>query len=359
MMVRIVPENSTRRYEELDVIDDFPCKEVINCASNNYGGFTLLEQDLSNLLQKGLHQLPFAPSLPLLELEVRTECARYMGFNTCAIAPSGFSTNILAFSTVASVAERQGRTCVFLCDWDCHNSMFTGAYMNKRAITHKFDHNDMTDLKAKLDFVHKKYPNALVCVAIEGLYRCEILSPAMDLSLIKMRSMEGSIAPIPSVIALKEIYRFTLLVDEAHSFMALGSTGRGSFDHWQDSGYDCPLSKVEVMTCMFSKSVGCTGGMVLANNDFAEELGRQRESFEQNGVEGLSTIVLLRVLSLLRTPQLIQHRMRLLRTKAVYVANELSKAGCKVISSPGSAVICFPVGKAKSTMCLYILPADI
>ena len=350
-MVRVIPKNITRQYEELDNLDDFPCKEVINCASNNYGGFTLLEQDLSKLLQKGLYKLPFAASLQQLELEVRTVCAGYMGFNACVTAPSGFSTNILAFSTVTSVAEQQGRACVFLCDRDCHNSMFTGAYMNKKAITHKFNHNDMTDLKVKLEFAHKKYPNALICVAIEGIYRCYISDPLMNPSLIKMRSMEGSIPPIPSILALKEIYRFTLLIDEAHSFMSLGSSGRGSFDHWQDSGYDCPLSKVDVMTCMFSKSVGCTGGMVLANNEFAEELRRQQDNLEQNGVESLSTIVLLRVLSLLRTPQLIQHRMRLLNTKAVYVAKELSKAGCRILSSPGSAIICFPVGKARFTTC--------
>ena len=89
---------------------------------------------------------------------------------------------------------------------------------------------------------------------------------------------------------------------------------------------------------------GCTGGFVLANGHFARELNKQRQKVIHRGVEKLSTIGLLRTLSLLRKPMLIQHRMELLRDKATYVAEALKSAGCKVLSYPGSAIICFPVG---------------
>lgn len=167
--------------------------------------------------------------------------------------------------------------------------------------------------------------------------------------------MEGSISPGPAILALKEVYRFCLLIDEAHSFMALGSNGRGSFNHWQDAGYRCPMDGVDVMSCMFSKSVGCTGGFVLAKGPFAVELRRQGEVLTNRGIEKLSTIVLLRILGLLRKPLFIQHRMRLVREKAGYVARALTAAGCKVLSSTGSAIICFPVGESE---CLQIsMPA--
>jgi len=157
--------------------------------------------------------------------------------------------------------------------------------------------------------------------------------------------MEGSISPGPSLLALKKVYGFALLVDEAHSFMALGSAGRGSFNHWEDAGYDCPMSEVDVMSCMFSKSVGCTGGFALGNGLFAAELREQGKAIDARGVETLSTIVLLRILGLLRKPLLIQHRMRMVRDKAEYVAQALVAAGLCVLSSPGSAIICFPVGE--------------
>jgi serine palmitoyltransferase len=158
--------------------------------------------------------------------------------------------------------------------------------------------------------------------------------------------MEGSISPGPALLALKKVHKFVLLVDEAHSFMALGSAGRGSFNHWEDLGYHCPLSEVDVMSCMFSKSVGCTGGFALANGIFAAELQKQGAELDIRGVETLSTIVLLRILGLLQKPLLIAYRMRVLREKTEYVAEALKRAGCRVLSSPGSAIICFPVGQS-------------
>ena len=163
--------------------------------------------------------------------------------------------------------------------------------------------------------------------------------------LISKCSMEGSVSIGPPVVALKRMYGFTLLVDEAHSFMAMGSDGKGSFNHWQDAGYDCPLKAVDIMSVMFSKSVGCTGGCVLANgSNFADELRLEGQKLEENKVEKLSTIILLRISGLLRKSMLIQERMSSLREKATYVASELTRAGCRILSSPGSAIICLPVG---------------
>lgn len=161
--------------------------------------------------------------------------------------------------------------------------------------------------------------------------------------------MEGAVSPAPAILALKRLYNFSILVDEAHSFMAMGSNGRGSFNHWQDLGYDCPLKSVDVMSCMFSKSVGCTGGCVLANGLFAKELRSQGKRLVDGNAEKLSTIIQLRILGLLRKPMLIQYRMRLVQEKSTYVAEALTSAGCKVLSSPGSAIICFPVGTCAGT----------
>ena len=165
-------------------------------------------------------------------------------------------------------------------------------------------------------------------------------------------------SPGPAILALKRLYNFSLLVDEAHSFMAMGSHGRGSFNYWQDAGYDCPLKSVDVMSCMFSKSVGCTGGCVLANGPFASELRSQGKRLVDGDHEKLSTIIHLRILGLLRKPMLIQHRMSLVQQKSAYVAKALTDAGCKILSSPGSAIICFPVGMC-TDYCDKFLPTDL
>lgn len=206
--------------------------------------------------------------------------------------------------------------------------MWTGAYANKAALTLKFDHNSVSDLDAKLRHCQRTWPGALVCVAIEGTY-----------------SMEGSVPPVPAILALKKTYRFALLVDEAHSFLGLGSEGRGSFEYWQDRGYECPLAEADFLTCTFSKSVGCLGGATLANGEFARYLTPEEDSVTGPCGKGVASGVLVRVLQLLRKPRLIRHRMAMLEKKAFYVAKRLHSAGCKILGSPGSPNVCFPVGK--------------
>ena len=325
----MIPPYVTRLYEESYDLSLVTPTELINCASNNYGGVTQLslEPDAEKVMEAALRKLPFAPAPAALEPTVLKECAEYMGFDVAATAPSGFSTNVLGFATAAGVAKSLGKKLVFLCDRDCHNSMFTGAFFNKAARTHKFSHSDLTDLEYKLRMYREQDPAAFIVVAIEGIY-----------------SMEGSVPPIPAILALKKVYGFSLLVDEAHSFMALGSMGKGSLNYWEDAGFSCPMSEVDLMSAMFSKAVGCTGGMVLANGIFATELRKQAAARDARGVETLSTVVLLRILNLLRKPLLIKHRMRMIREKAEYVAEGLRKAGLQVLSSPGAAIVVFPAG---------------
>ena len=176
MTIRAIPASTTRQYEEIEDLTVFPETETINCASNNYGGFSDLEPGTAKVIEVGLRTLPFCPPPERLEDHVKTECARYMGFEESFTAPSGFSTNVLAFATVAGAAARQGRHLTFLMDRDCHNSMFTGAFYNQGAKVHKFNHNDIGDLEFKLRMYRDQDPSAFVCVAIEGIYRFVIQS---------------------------------------------------------------------------------------------------------------------------------------------------------------------------------------
>ena len=171
MTIKDIPRSAKSRHDESEDLEKFPERNVINCASNNYGGFAELESGMDKVIEAGLRSLPFCPPPQQLEDLVRTECAKYMGFDEAFTAPSGFSTNVLAFATIAGVAAAQGKHVVLLMDRDCHNSMFTGAFYNKGARIHKFNHNDIGDLEFKLRMYRDQDPLAFVCVAIEGVYR--------------------------------------------------------------------------------------------------------------------------------------------------------------------------------------------
>ena len=171
MTIRIIPKKLTRVYDDIEDLNAFPSLEMVNCASNGYGGFSDIEPGMQVVIDYALRSLPFCPPPKAVEDSVRLEVARYMGFDQVQTAPSGFSTNILAFAAVASVAAEQGRSVIFLMDRDCHNSMFTGAFYNKGAKIHKFKHNDMADLENMLRMYGEQNPLALICVAVEGIYR--------------------------------------------------------------------------------------------------------------------------------------------------------------------------------------------
>ncbi|KAF5711980.1 fumonisin biosynthetic aminotransferase Fum8 [Fusarium globosum] len=314
VLVRTIPSSMTRDYEELDDFSACAEREIVNAGSNNYGGFSRSEHNSASLIESTLRLLPFNPAPIELSSRVHQELAAYIGSKACATTASGFSANLLAFKTVAETAKQLGRQCIFLLDAESHASMFTGAFINKRATTHRFKHNDITDLEYKLRILKAKQPDAHVCVAVEA------------------------------ILALRRIYNFCLLIDEAHGFMALGKGGRGSFEWWQDRGYDCPLEEIDIMTGTMSKSVSCIGGFVSANGIYTAALERQRALQHENGAETLSTVALVRILSLINKPKFIQDRMTTLERKASFVADCLAQAGCGILSSRGSPVVCFPVG---------------
>ena len=72
-----------------------------------------------------------------------------------------------------------------------------------------------------------------------------------------MYSMEGSIAPLAALVALKKRLGLQLYLDEAHSVGALGARGRGVTDHAGVAPGD-----VDVLMGTFTKSFGAAGGYI-------------------------------------------------------------------------------------------------
>ena len=94
--------------------------------------------------------------------------------------------------------------------------------------------------------------------------------------------MEGSLAKLPEVVALKKKYKAYLYLDEAHSIGAMGPRGRGVTDYF---GVD--PSDVDIMMGTFTKSFGAAGGYIAASEVRAlvalRKTGANRESSERGG----------------------------------------------------------------------------
>ena len=74
-----------------------------------------------------------------------------------------------------------------------------------------------------------------------------------------MFSMEGDLADLPGIIALKDKYNCAVMVDEAHGLGVLGDHGRGVCNHFGLT------DQVDIIMGTFSKSLASIGGFVAAD----------------------------------------------------------------------------------------------
>lgn len=299
--------------------------EVINAASFDYGGFGLLLHNSSDVLAQTLSQVPYMEEkgTEVISAIAAKEGAQFLGFEHCQFVTSGYTMNLVAFPAIHEAAMARGHKTVFLMDSSSHNSMMIGSYISTGSKIIRFEHNNVDDLLAKLISASAD-KSAEIIVGIEGNY-----------------SMEGGLPPLPAIIAMKQKYNFKIYIDEAHSFLALGKTGRGIVEHYADLGYNISSKDVDCIGATMSKSVGTVGGMlVMHDREWYDAIASRLKVMDETGGGGsLPTVVKMRLLQIIRKPTLVAQRMSILRQHTVYILESLHKAGLCVHSDYMSPVI--------------------
>ena len=74
-------------------------------------------------------------------------------------------------------------------------------------------------------------------------------------------SMEGDLAKLPEIVALKRKYNCSVMVDEAHGLGVFGKQGRGVCDHFGLT------DEVDLIMGTFSKSLASIGGFIAGDKD--------------------------------------------------------------------------------------------
>lgn len=154
---------------------------------------------------------------------------------------SGHATNVSTISTLLGPKD------VVYHDALSHNSLILGAVLSGAA-RHSFPHNDMGALEKLLQATRFKHERAIIIT--EGVF-----------------SMDGSIAHVSELIALKKQYTCFLMVDEAHSLGALGKTGRGIAEHFAFDSHE-----VDIWMGTFSKTLCGCGGYIAGCAELIELL---------------------------------------------------------------------------------------
>ena len=168
-----------------------------------------------------------------IHVQLEKELAEFIGKDEALCFSTGFSVNSGVIPALLT------RNDFIICDDRDHASIVDGRRLSFAKSLH-FKHNDMKDLERCL----RRCPrNAVKLIVVDGVF-----------------SMEGDLAKLPDIIALKHKYPNTVvMVDEAHGLGLFGRPGRGVCDHFN-------LTKeVDIIMGTFSKSLASIGGFVAAD----------------------------------------------------------------------------------------------
>ena len=150
--------------------------------------------------------------------------------------------------------------------------------------------------------------------------------------------MEGSIAKLPEIIAIKKKYKAYLYVDEAHSIGALGATGRGVVEHT-----GCDPKDIDILMGTYSKSFGAAGGYIGGTKELINYL--RQTSHAATYASSMSPAVCWQII---KTLEIIMgmdgsnegvKRIKQLYENTRYFREKLKKLGFIVYGNPASPVV--------------------
>lgn len=172
-----------------------------------------------------------------LELEAALACHR--GCQSALV----FATGASAMMGLLAALARPGD--VLFLDQFAHASLVCGAKISG-ATPIFFRHNDVMHLEHQ---VRQYAGNSPAAIVVDGVY-----------------SMQGDLAPLPELVAIKKRYGLRLFVDDAHGTGVFGSGGSGTPAHFGLT------DEVDVQAGTFSKALATIGGFVAGSQALIDYL---------------------------------------------------------------------------------------
>src|SRR5664280_281638 len=223
---------------------------MIMCGSNNYLGLTThpkVRQAAIDAIQRfgtSCTGSRFLNGTIELHEQLERELAEWVGKEAALVFSTGMQTNL---GTISSIACRGDYVIL---DKEDHASIVDGARLSYGK-TLRYRHNDMADLERVLKQAGQEVG---ILVVVDGLF-----------------SMEGDIAPLPSIVPLCKKYGARLMVDDAHATGVLGG-GRGTAAHFNIT------DDVDLIMSTFSKSFASLGGFIAGDNEIVQYIKHHARS---------------------------------------------------------------------------------
>ena len=179
------------------------------------------------------------------------ELARFTGLERTLSFSTGYMANLALVTSLVSRGD-----AVFS-DTLNHASLIDACRLS-RAEIHRYPHCDLEALAAQL--AQSKAARKLIVT--DAVY-----------------SMDGDIAPLPQLLELSEHHDALLVVDDAHGFGVLGTSGRGSLSHF---GLVSPVSnapsRIAYMATL-GKAAGVSGAFIGGSAGLIEWLVQKGRSY--------------------------------------------------------------------------------
>jgi len=218
-------------------------RDVVMLGSNNYLGLTshpevkAAAKAAVDRYGAGCAGSRFLNGTLDLHIELEERLAAFVRRPAAIIFSTGFQVNLGVISCLLDRSD-----VVYLDSLD-HACIIDGARLGF-ARHAKFRHNDMQDLESKLQVAA---PEKGKLIVVDGVF-----------------SMEGDLADLPGIVALKRRFGARLMVDDAHGLGVFGANGRGSAEHF---GVE---DDVDLLMGTFSKSLASVGGFIAGDTQVIE-----------------------------------------------------------------------------------------
>lgn len=235
-------------------------KSLINFSSNDYLGLanhpTLKEATIKAVEKfgagSGASRLICGSLAPHFELE--ETIAAFKGTESALSFSSGYS------AAVGTICALLGKDDIIVLDKLVHASIVDAARLSGAKLR-IFSHNDLNELEdilrwseTKMTSTTDKRPRTLIVT--ESVF-----------------SMDGDLAPLREIVALKQKYNAWLMVDEAHATGLFGQYRRGLLEMLGLS------NQVEVQMGTLGKALGSAGGYICGSKSLTDYLINRARSF--------------------------------------------------------------------------------
>ena len=234
----VVPEGIFLRHEGKRYLN-LSSNDYLGLRASAYAGIDLCDYAARTWGQERLSAFPHGnPASRLMtgnsaEYDIaESELEQLFPGRAALVLGCGFMANSGLMPALAEKGD------LILADKLVHASIIEGL-QHTPAEFRRFPHNDTAALEKQLQ---RAEPGQTVWVIIESLY-----------------SMDGDLAPLADIVALKQRYGFRLYVDEAHSFGVRGPQGKG---YAAELGLE---AAVDLMVVTFGKALAGAGAAVICS----------------------------------------------------------------------------------------------